>query len=92
MAIRKLKVRKSLETFEILEVSPAALGDKIRSLDEIVQRLVKTHSETAEQTYQKQFEINQEWDQLIAKATARNLTIPMNFNDSWLTILTSCHG
>uniref|UniRef100_T1JWD6 Uncharacterized protein n=1 Tax=Tetranychus urticae TaxID=32264 RepID=T1JWD6_TETUR len=26
MAIRKLKVRKSLETFEILEVSPAALG------------------------------------------------------------------
>ncbi|XP_053212819.1 spectrin alpha chain-like [Panonychus citri] len=56
---------------EGLERDLAALGDKIRSLDEIAQRLMKTHPETADQTYQKQIDINREWDQLIAKATAR---------------------
>ncbi|KAG8294427.1 hypothetical protein J6590_103113, partial [Homalodisca vitripennis] len=56
---------------EGLERDLAALGDKIRQLDETANRLMQTHPETAEQTYAKQREINEEWTQLTAKANSR---------------------
>uniref|UniRef100_A0A0K8TCJ0 Spectrin alpha chain n=1 Tax=Lygus hesperus TaxID=30085 RepID=A0A0K8TCJ0_LYGHE len=56
---------------EGLERDLAALGDKIRQLDETANRLMQTHPETAEQTYAKQKDINEEWTQLTAKANSR---------------------
>ncbi|XP_012266103.2 spectrin alpha chain isoform X2 [Athalia rosae] len=56
---------------EGLERDLAALGDKIRQLDEIAHRLMQSHPDTAEQTYAKQKEINEEWTQLTAKANSR---------------------
>ncbi|XP_044730361.1 spectrin alpha chain isoform X3 [Chrysoperla carnea] len=56
---------------EGLERDLAALGDKIRQLDDTANRLMQTHPESAEQTYAKQKEINEEWTQLTAKANAR---------------------
>lgn len=56
---------------EGLERDLAALGDKIRQLDETANRLMQTHPDTAEQTYAKQREINEEWTQLTAKANSR---------------------
>lgn len=56
---------------EGLERDLAALGDKIRQLDETANRLMQTHPETAEPTYAKQKEINEEWTQLTAKANTR---------------------
>ena len=49
----------------------AALGDKIKQLDETARRLMQAHPESAEQTYEKQREINEDWNQLTAKANAR---------------------
>ncbi|ODM90518.1 Spectrin alpha chain [Orchesella cincta] len=51
---------------EGLERDLAALGDKIRSLDETA-----TKHESAETIYSKQKEINQEWSQLQRKANER---------------------
>lgn len=56
---------------EGLERDLAALGDKIRQLDETANRLMQTHPEAAETIYAKQKEINEEWTQLTAKANAR---------------------
>ncbi|XP_049820921.1 spectrin alpha chain isoform X3 [Aethina tumida] len=56
---------------EGLERDLAALGDKIKQLDEIANRLVQTHPESAEQTLIKQEEINKLWTQLTAKANSR---------------------
>ncbi|GLV31595.1 alpha Spectrin [Carabus blaptoides fortunei] len=56
---------------EGLERDLAALGDKIRQLDETANRLMQSHPETAEQTYAKQKEINEEWAQLCTKANSR---------------------
>ncbi|XP_060526882.1 spectrin alpha chain isoform X2 [Cylas formicarius] len=56
---------------EGLERDLAALGDKIKQLDEIANRLVQTHPDTAEQTLTKQREINELWTQLTAKANSR---------------------
>nr|BAN20944.1 spectrin [Riptortus pedestris] len=56
---------------EGLERDLAALGDKIRQLDETATRLMQSHPETAEQTYAKQKDINEEWTQLTAKANSR---------------------
>ncbi|XP_015840607.1 spectrin alpha chain isoform X3 [Tribolium castaneum] len=56
---------------EGLERDLAALGDKIKQLDEIAGRLVQTHPESAEQTRAKQEEINELWTQLTAKANNR---------------------
>ncbi|KAI1305303.1 Spectrin alpha chain [Halotydeus destructor] len=54
-----------------LERDLAALGDKIRSLDETAQRLIKSHPDSAELTFSKQSEINDSWNQLTSKANAR---------------------
>lgn len=56
---------------EGLERDLAALGDKIRQLDETANRLMQTHPDSAEQTYAKQKEIQEEWTQLTAKANSR---------------------
>lgn len=56
---------------EGLERDLAALGDKIRSLDETATKLMSTHPESAETIYSKQKEINQEWSQLQRKANER---------------------
>lgn len=56
---------------EGLERDLAALGDKIRSLEEIANRLMQTHPDSAQTTYEKQNEINQQWTKLTAKANAR---------------------
>ncbi|EEB17271.1 Spectrin alpha chain, putative [Pediculus humanus corporis] len=56
---------------EGLERDLAALGDKIRQLDETANRLMQTHPDTADQTFAKQREINEEWTQLTAKANSR---------------------
>ncbi|XP_050699362.1 spectrin alpha chain-like isoform X2 [Eriocheir sinensis] len=56
---------------EGLERDLAALGDKIRQLDETANRLMQTHPEAADTIYGKQREINELWTQLTAKANAR---------------------
>ncbi|XP_034234548.1 spectrin alpha chain isoform X1 [Thrips palmi] len=56
---------------EGLERDLNALGDKIRQLDETANRLMQTHPDTADQTYSKQREINEEWTQLTVKANSR---------------------
>jgi len=56
---------------EGLERDLAALGDKIRQLDENATKLMQTHPESAETIYSKQKEINSEWQQLQGKANAR---------------------
>lgn len=49
----------------------AALGDKIRSLDEKANKLRQTHPEAAEQIYDLQRLINEQWNQLTQKANSR---------------------
>ncbi|XP_032452714.1 spectrin alpha chain isoform X2 [Nasonia vitripennis] len=64
-------VQTLLRKHEGLERDLAALGDKIKQLDETANRLMQSHPDTAEQTYTKQKEINEEWTQLTAKADSR---------------------
>ncbi|KAF7280660.1 alpha spectrin isoform X1 [Rhynchophorus ferrugineus] len=56
---------------EGLERDLAALGDKIKQLDDIAIRLKQSHPEQAEQTLIKQREITELWTQLTAKANSR---------------------
>jgi len=56
---------------EGLERDLAALGDKIRQLDEAAARLVQGHPDSADTIHSKQEEIHEEWTQLTAKANAR---------------------
>ncbi|XP_038209252.1 spectrin alpha chain isoform X2 [Zerene cesonia] len=56
---------------EGLERDLAALGDKIRQLDDTANRLMATHGDSADATYSKQREINDAWHQLQARANAR---------------------
>ncbi|XP_048482065.1 spectrin alpha chain isoform X4 [Plutella xylostella] len=56
---------------EGLERDLAALGDKIRQLDETANRLMSSHGDSADATYSKQREINEAWQQLQARANAR---------------------
>ena len=56
---------------EGLERDLAALGDKIRQLDELGRKLIKNHPESSDVIYSKQKEINEEWTQLQMKANFR---------------------
>ena len=56
---------------EGLERDLAALGDKIRQLDDAANRLIQTHPDQSDAIYQKQREINQQWTQLTGKANTR---------------------
>lgn len=46
-------------------------GDKIRTLDEKANKLRQTHPEAAEQIYDLQRQINEQWNQLTQKANKR---------------------
>ena len=48
-----------------------ALGDRIRELDDVSQRLMNTHPDQAEAIYEKQIKIQQAWTELTQKADAR---------------------
>ncbi|RWS27338.1 hypothetical protein B4U80_10632, partial [Leptotrombidium deliense] len=56
---------------EGLERDLAALGDKIRQLDDTAKRLMQTHPDSADQTEAKQIDINEDWTRLTEKANAR---------------------
>lgn len=56
---------------EGVERDLVALGDKIKTLDEKANRLRQTHPEAAEQIYDLQREINDQWNRLTAKANNR---------------------
>ncbi|XP_021964674.1 spectrin alpha chain isoform X2 [Folsomia candida] len=56
---------------EGLERDLAALGDRIRQMDEMASKLIKTNPELADPIYSRQKEINAEWTQLQGKANAR---------------------
>ncbi|KRY60696.1 Spectrin alpha chain [Trichinella britovi] len=56
---------------EGLERDLAALGDKIRQLDETANRLRQTHPEAAEQIYDLQLQLNDRWSALTSKANNR---------------------
>ncbi|CAD5229447.1 unnamed protein product [Bursaphelenchus okinawaensis] len=49
----------------------AALGDKIKNLDEKANKLRQTHPEAAEQIYDLQRQINEQWNHLTQKANSR---------------------
>ncbi|RNA32314.1 spectrin alpha non-erythrocytic 1 [Brachionus plicatilis] len=48
-----------------------ALGNRIRELDDISQKLMNTHQAQAEEIYQKQIRIQQAWTELTQKADAK---------------------
>lgn len=56
---------------EGLERDLQALGEKVRQLDELANKLLNTHPEQAENIYGKQKELNEEWSLLTRKADAR---------------------
>lgn len=56
---------------EGVERDLAALGDKIKSLDEKANRLRQSHPEAAEQIYDLQRELNEQWNRLTSKANNR---------------------
>uniref|UniRef100_A0A2A6CFM8 Spc-1 n=1 Tax=Pristionchus pacificus TaxID=54126 RepID=A0A2A6CFM8_PRIPA len=56
---------------EGVERDLAALGDKIKSLDEKANKLRQSHPEAAEQIYDLQKELNEQWNRLTAKANNR---------------------
>merc|ERR1712223_2375160 len=59
---------------EGLERDLAALGDKIKQLDEKASKLMHTHAESSE-VYEKQKDINEEWTQLSAKCNLRKVKL-----------------
>ncbi|XP_041369234.1 spectrin alpha chain-like isoform X2 [Gigantopelta aegis] len=56
---------------EGLERDLAALGEKVRGLDELSKRLMMTHPEQSENIHEHQTEINEMWNELTSKAEAR---------------------
>lgn len=66
-----IRILNTLGKHEGLERDLAALGDKIRQLDDTANRLMSTHGDSADATYSKQREINEAWHQLQARANAR---------------------
>jgi spectrin alpha len=57
-----------------------ALGDRIRELDDISQRLINTHPDQAQSIYQKQFKIQNAWTDLIQKADVRKARLLDEFD------------
>jgi len=72
-------VKSLLRQHEGIEKDLVALNTKIDKLNDTANRLVVSHPESAEQTRQKQAEINTEWEHLIEKANARK----SNLKDSY---------
>ena len=57
-----------------------ALGDRIRELDDVSQRLMNTHPDQAEAIYQKQIKIQNAWTELTQKADARKAKLLDSFD------------
>lgn len=49
----------------------AALGEKVKELDETANRLMQTHPDQAQSIFEHQKEINERWNELTAKADDR---------------------
>merc|ERR1719415_241483 len=60
---------------EGLERDLAALGDKIKQLDEKASKLMHTHKDSGEIIYEKQKDINEEWTHLCSKANQRKVKL-----------------
>uniref|UniRef100_A0A1I8B6Y0 Spectrin alpha chain n=1 Tax=Meloidogyne hapla TaxID=6305 RepID=A0A1I8B6Y0_MELHA len=65
---------------EGVERDLAALGDKIRALDEKANRLRQTHPEAAEQIYDLQRQLNDQWTTLTQKANRRKDKLLDNYD------------
>ncbi|CAG2257396.1 SPTA [Mytilus edulis] len=65
---------------DALERDLSALGEKVRDLDESAKRLMQTHPEQAEQIYEHQRQINEQWNTL----TARFLELFFRDLTSWI--------
>lgn len=52
---------------DALERDLSALGEKVRDLDESAKRLMQTHPDQAEQIYEHQRDINEQWNTLTQK-------------------------
>jgi len=57
-----------------------ALGERIRELDDVSQRLINTHPDQAEAIFQKQIKIQNAWTELTAKADARKAKLLDSFD------------
>ncbi len=57
-----------------------ALGERIRELDDVSQRLMNTHPDQAEAIYQKQIKIQSAWTELTQKADARKSKLLDSFD------------
>ncbi|XP_074654192.1 spectrin alpha chain-like [Tubulanus polymorphus] len=64
-------VQRLQRKHEGVERDLAALGDKVRVLDETANRLMQTHPDQAEQIYHHQTDLNEKWNSLTGKADAR---------------------
>ena len=64
-------VKRLQRKHEGFERDLEALGDRIRELDDISQRLINTHPDQAESIFQKQVRIQHAWSELTQKADAR---------------------
>ena len=77
-----------------------ALGERIRELDDVTQRLINTHPDEAESIYKKQIAIQHAWTELTRKADARKVKLldandyqqfVTNYKDliSWINLMIS---
>lgn len=57
-----------------------ALGERIRELDDVSQRLMNTHPDQSEAIYQKQIKIQNAWTELTQKADARKAKLLDSFD------------
>lgn len=57
-----------------------ALGERIRELDDVSQRLMNTHPDQAESIYQKQIKIQNAWTELTQKSDARKAKLLDSFD------------
>ena len=64
-------VQRLQRKHEGVERDLAALGEKVRQLDEKANTLMQTHPEQADQIYEHQKEINERWNTLTAKVSFR---------------------
>lgn len=64
-------VQRLQRKHEGLERDLAAIGEKVKDLDDTAQRLMQTHPDQAQSIYDHQREINDQWNALTQKADNR---------------------
>ena len=93
-------VKRLQRKHEGFERDLEALGERIRELDDVSQRLINTHPDEAESIYQKKIAIQQAWAEITKKADARKLKLSdaheyqqfvTNYKDliSWINLMIS---